>query len=145
MTYLPKADDKGVNIPDSDVCLAIVDKLCDKWKLEAAHAYLRAAVRANTNERAVATAIFGTSVIGKYAEYQRRGYRFLPGSICSKNVKRENGCISEAGGYDYYFGPYRYGWRGKYEDRIFGVKPFRYLDRFVGCYWNDEWKPGFSA
>ncbi|MBE6638663.1 MAG: RNA polymerase sigma factor [Ruminococcaceae bacterium] len=145
LTYLPKADDKGVNIPDSDVCLAIVDKLCDKWKLEAAHAYLRAAVRANTNEKAVATAIFSTSVIGKYADYQRRGYRFLPGSISSRNVKRENGCIAEVGGYDYCFGPYRYGWRGKYEDRIFGIKPFRYLDWFTNCYWNDEWKPGFKA
>ena len=145
LTYIPKADDRGVNVPDSDVCLAIVDKLCDKWKLEAAHAYLRAAIRTNTNEKAVATAIFGTSVIGKYADYQKRGYRFLPGAISSRNVKRENGCIAETGDIDYYFGPSRYGWRGKYEDRIFGVKPFRYLDMFTNCYWNEEWKPGFKA
>lgn len=145
LTYLPKAADKGVNIPESDVCLAIVDKLCDKWKLEAAHAYLRAAIRANTNDKAVATAIYGASVIGKYADYQRRGYRFLPGTIRSQSVKRENGCISEVGSSDYCFGPYRYGWRGKYEDRIFGVKPFRYLDMFTSCYWNEEWKPGFKA
>ena len=145
LTYLPKVDDKGVNIPESDVCLAIVDKLCDKWKLQEALSYLRAAVRANTSEKAVATAIYGTSVIGKYADYQKRGYRFLPGAISSRNVKREDGCIAETGDIDYYFGPSRYGWRGKYEDRIFGVKPFRYLDMFTNCYWNEEWKPGFQA
>lgn len=38
----------------------------------------------------------------------------------------------------------RYGVRGKYEDRIFGAKPFRFLQRLTGTVWNPGWKPGYT-
>ena len=144
LTYVPKAEDRGLNIPDSDVCLAIVDKLCRKWKLDEALSYLRAAIRANTSEKAVAAAICGAHFLEKFAEYQKRGYRFLPSGLRSENVAVNEHTVKETTGTEYSFYPSRYGWRGKYEDRIFGVKPFRYLNRFTDCYWNDEWKPGFT-
>ena len=145
LTYIPKAEDRGTNVPDSEVCLALVEKLCRKWKLDEALSYLRAAIRANTSEKAVATAIYGAPILEKYTDYQKRGYRFLPGQIYSENVAVNEHTVKETTGTEYNFGPSRYGWRGKFEDRIFGVKPFRYLHRFTDCYWNDEWKPGYKA
>jgi len=41
------------------------------------------------------------------------------------------------------FGPYRWGSRFE-ENRIFGVKPFRYLQELCGCVWNDKWTAGYS-
>ncbi len=144
LTYIPKAEDRGINIPDSDVCLAIVDKLCERSKFDEALAYLRAAIRANTSEKAVAAAVYGVPLMEKYADYQKSGYRFLPGHIRSRSVAADIHSVTETNSQDYFFSIGRFGSRGKYEDRIFGVKPFTYLDLFTGHYWSTEWKPGYK-
>ncbi len=132
-----------LNSKESEVCIYACKNLCNEWKISEAVEALRAAVRANSSANAVAVALMGIETLSLFADYHEKGYRFCPSGIFGSNLRVENGKISYTE-YGYTsFAPYRYGSRGKYEDRIFGAKPFRYLQMLTGGIWNPEWVAGY--
>ena len=128
---------------DSYVYLSFADNLCDDWKFTEAIEMLRKAVRLNINEEAVRISLFSIEVLTRFAEYQKKGYRFCPSSIGADYLKADDNSVKYDKPYFFSLGRTRYGARGRYEDRIFGIKPFRYLDRFMGCLWDEKWVPGY--
>lgn len=129
---------------DSEACLTVADSVCDAWKLEDAISLLRAAVRANSSSDAVQCALAGIDTLSRFADYQRRGYRFCPSSVSGSylTVKGDRTEYDEQGYIS--FGPYRFGTRGA-ENRIFGNKLLRYLQKLTGCVWDKNWAAGYSA
>ncbi|MCQ2425543.1 MAG: RNA polymerase sigma factor [Lachnospiraceae bacterium] len=128
---------------DSSVYLSSAEALCNDWKITEAIGLLKKAVRLNVNEEAVRSSLFAIEVLSRFADYQKKGYRFCPSSIGAASlevgktgVKYQNFCIRS-------FGPCRFGARGRYEDRIFGLKPFRFIHQFMGCLWDEKWVIGY--
>ena len=128
---------------DSALYITLADRLCDEWKLDGALEMLKKAARANSSEESVRIALYGIEVLTRFAEYQKKGWRFCPSSISASSVEDANGVVRFANPAIIHFGPYRWGARGRYEDRIFGIKPFRYLDLFFKKLWDDNWVPGY--
>lgn len=127
---------------DSSAFLSIAKTFCDDWEFPEAIGMLKKAVRLNVNEDAVRTALFAIEVLTRFAEYQKKGYRFCPSNVVSARIGADENGVK-------YLDPYltgyhlpRYGKRGRYEDRIFGMKPFSYLHQFMGCLWNEKWVVG---
>lgn len=139
---LPKNCLADPSMGNSDIYMTIATRLCEKWQLQDALTYLRAVIRANTNKELTSFALASVESLERFADYQSKNYRFLPSSMSLVRYVLEDGKVEEDD-FLYSFGPYRYGWRGKYEDRIFGAKPSRYLSGFTGAVYNKEWKPGY--
>lgn len=129
---------------DSSVYLWSADRLCDDWKIEEAIGMLKKAIRLNISEQSVRISLYGIEVLGRFLEYQKKGYRFCPSSINASTVAAGKGTVRFINPYVTSFGPYRLGARGRYEDRIFGIKPFRYLNQFMHMLWNEKWIPGYT-
>ena len=129
---------------DSSVYLWLADSLCDDWKIEDAIEMLKKAIRLNIGEQSVRISLYSIEVLGRFLEYQKKGYRFCPSSINASTVAAGKETVRFIDPYVTSFGPYRLGARGRYEDRIFGIKPFRYLHQFMHMLWNDKWIPGYA-
>lgn len=129
---------------DSSVYLSLAKQLCTKWKIEEAIGMLKKAVRLNVNEQATRISLYGIEVLNRFSEYHKKGYRICPSSINASTISASEGIVKYIEPSIISFGPYQYGGRGRYEDRIFGIKPFRYLHRFMGTLWSDKWVPGYS-
>lgn len=136
-------DFENANDLDSSIYLSLADSLCDEWKIEDAIEMLKKAVRLNIDERSVCTSLFGIEVLNRFLEYQKQGYRFCPSSIDASVVKAGDTRAQFFERSEWSFGPYRWGARGRYEDRIFGIKPFRYLQQHMHEIWNDKWIVGY--
>ena len=127
---------------DSDYYIGRCDTLCSEGKTAEAMDALAAAIRKNTRERATLAAVAGMEYLERFYEYEKRGYRLCPSHYGASNIILEDGRIKydESGECD--FGPYRFG--GRYEEnRIYGVKPLRYLQESFGCVWDEKWVPGY--
>lgn len=120
------------------------DRLSDGWNLREAAEALKKAVQANSTQEDAALALSWIPVMERFADYHEKGWRFCPGSMSDWTLKTEKNGVRIAYG-DWSLGPYRLGTRGHKEDRIFGVKPLRYLEQLAGGAWNDEWKPGYTG
>ncbi|MBO5110267.1 MAG: sigma-70 family RNA polymerase sigma factor [Clostridia bacterium] len=119
------------------------ERLCDEWKLEEAVEAFKQAVRANTNEPSVFAALNGIDVIGRMAEWKAKGWRFCPSSANTAVYGVADGKVTYDECAIYSFGPYRFGSRW-FENRIFGVKAYRYLQKLTGCLWDPAWVPGYT-
>ena len=128
---------------DSNVFITLADLLCDDWKIDEAIDTLKKAVRLNINEEAVRISLYAIEVLSRFADYQKIGYRFCPSHIGASSVTVGDGKVKYQIQNIADFGPYRLGARGRYEDRIFGMKPFRWLDQFMSCLWDEKWVPGY--
>lgn len=128
---------------DSDIYIAQCSKACDEWKIDDAISLLQKAVKVNSSQNASVAAMGGIEYLRRMAEYHKKGYRFCPSSYNTSFLIQKDHCIhyDESGAYS--FGPYRWGSRFE-ENRIFGVKPFRYLQELTGCIWNDKWTNGYT-
>lgn len=127
---------------DSDFYLAQCDELCGEWKLDEAFEKLRLAVRRNSSQNAAFTALAGIDYLTRFREYQKKGYRFCPSSMNASYLTVKSGTVQyeESGAYS--FGPTRWGSRFE-ENRIFGVKPFRYLQTLTGRVYDEKWVVGY--
>ena len=140
--FFVKDYEKYYNI-DSSVYLAKADDLSSDWKLDEAVECLKKAVRSNTAQEDTALALSWIPVMSRFEEYHNKGWRFCPGSMSDWTFRKEDGAVKTTWG-DWSIGPYRLGTRGHKEDRIFGMKPLRYLGLLAKAAWNDEWKPGYT-
>ena len=130
---------------DSSVYLSFADVLCSDWHIEEAIEMLKRGVRLNINEESVRISLYAIESLERLMEYRKYGKsRLCPSSInastvsvSESRVKFDNQYVVSS------LGPYRFGKRGRYEDRIFGIKPFRYLDHFMKTLWDDKWTVGY--
>ena len=129
---------------DSTVYLSLADKFCDDWNIAEAIEMLKKGVRLNINEQSVRISLYAIEVLKRFLEYRNKGYRFCPSSISASKIAVAKGIVKYTDPEVTSFGPYRLGARGRYEDRIFGIKPFRYLHQFMKELWNDKWVPGYT-
>ena len=128
---------------DSDIYMEKAAQLCSQWKLEASINMLKKAVRENSSHQSVQGALNGISFLTRMSNYQQKGYRFCPSHSGLSFLSRQNNrmLFEEARLYD--LTPYRFGTRHE-ENRIFGAKPFRYLQILLGCVWDEQWVPGYT-
>lgn len=136
--------DSEYEISDSETYISMCSAARDKGDIDKAISYLKEAVRINTSQNAVCMALAGIESLSRFAYWKNKGWRLCPSSISGSGITETDGklCYSEAGVYSVPT-PYRFGTRGE-ENRIFGIKPFRYLQALTGRIWDDEWKPGYE-
>ena len=127
---------------DSEVYISNCCSACNNWKLDEAISNLQKAISANTSLNTSLVSIHGIKYLRRLKEYLDKKYRLCPASYNSSYLSKVNGKILYDEG-AYTFGPYRWGTRFE-ENRIFGVKPLRYLERITDCVWSDEWTDGYS-
>ncbi len=130
---------------DSDIYIAQADNCCTDWEIDVALENLQKAVRTNSTQESVLTALGGIDYLKRFKEACEKGYRICPSSYNTSylrvNEKNKRCYFDEA---IYAFGPYRYGTRFE-ENRIFGMKIFRYLQDTVGCLFDyKRWSDGYT-
>ena len=124
-----------------DKCASLCeDDATDVDKVYEAIEALRCALRKNTREIDVQTALGGIEYLERFAEYMKK-YRLCPSSYNTYLLSRKDGKVSQKDWY-YSFGPYRWGTHHN-EDGIFGAKPHRYQQLFLDCIWDDKWTVGY--
>ena len=128
---------------DSDILIDKAAELASEWKLDEALGCLRRAVAANTSQSAAVCALGAIEYMERAREWQKKGYRFCPGSYNANYlIAKDNMILYDERGL-YCIDTCRWGTRHE-ENRIFGVKPFRYLQDIAGCVWNKAWVPGYT-
>lgn len=127
----------------SDYYISKCEKACESDQPEEAIGYLQRAVQENSNQNAALAALGGIEYLTRYLEGKKKGYRFCPSSYNASYLIGTDGKVRylESGAYS--FGPYRWGSRFE-ENRIYGVKPFRYLQGTLNRIWDEKWVPGYS-
>ena len=159
-------DDKGVYANLSSVCyvrLKKIDSYADDIDSDAyinlanmlvmgapkleyldyAVKYLKFALRKNSSVRASLFAVEALDYMEKYREYKKKNYRFLPSSTNASLLIKSGDTIlyKESGVYG--VAPHKMGSRHQ-ENKIFGVKPFRYLHVLAGTLYSKKWVAGYT-
>lgn len=146
MCYIAVEDDWQEHTEDTSLHLAMVSQLCDGKRYSEAADMLRGIITANRDRESVDIALTVLSYLEEKAGYDQRNWRFCPSSANVTAVTRQNN-----------HGRVRYNesrllscetgvWGTRFEEnRIFGVKPFRYLQDLTGTLWDDRWIPGYTA
>ncbi len=144
--FTPKKDYIEKYVLDGEIYITEADNQCDSWDVDSAIKSLQKSVRANTSERTVFTALGGIEYLTHFKEAYDKNYRICPSSYNTSFLTL--GEDGKSWNYDeaaYSFGPYKYGTRHE-ENRIFGVKPFRYLQMLLGYVFNEEiFKDGYKT
>ncbi len=146
LNYMGMQEGWKENVMASGLLLDFVEELCDQKQYDAAADALRKVVIANTDREAVDDALSLLDYLDEKAIYDKQNWRFCPSStnISSLAMQSEHGRIR--------YGEMEviscdigvWGSRGE-ENRIFGVKPFRYLQILTGTLWDDRWIAGYEA
>lgn len=133
---------------DSDTYIDLADKALPnerpkEWDFDTAIKNLKFAVQKNSSARASIFAIEALDFTEKCREYNSKNYRFLPSRIYSNIISKKEDKLeyNEWGKYDVV--PYRMGSRHE-ENKIFGMKPFRYLQELAGTLYSEKWIAGYS-
>jgi len=128
---------------DHDLLFTLIDTLCDQRKYPEAAEKLRAIVMANRSREAVDCALSILEFLEEKLPMDEKGWRFCPSSANISTIRKRNDMVlyGETDYASFDMGPF--GTRGE-ENRIFGVKPFRYLQDLCGMLWSDKWIPGYT-
>lgn len=111
-------------------------------------------IRHNRASETVAYAMGIREHLREIIPYKKKNWRFCPGSINGSYITKTGGKLvysakanskliyseSELSSID----TGAWGTRGE-ENRIFGVKPFRFLSMLFGTLWDDRWVPGYAV
>ena len=130
---------------DSEICITFANGKGDEYKFDDSIKALKNAVRANTSEKPALFALHAIDYMTRMKDYiEIKKYRLMPSGIAGSLVKKTDGKILYTeNGSGYHVGPHRLGTRHE-ESKIFGMKPFRYLNRFVGTLFDEKWVAGYS-
>lgn len=132
---------------DSDTYIMLADMLVTDApnieRFDDAIKYLKFALRKNSSARASIFSVEALDFMERCKEYKSKNYRFLPTRILSSTINKNEGetVYSEWGKYD--VAPHRMGSRRE-ENKIFGMKPFRFLQRLAGTLYSKKWVAGYS-
>ena len=104
--------------------------------------YLKFAVRKNDSANASLFAVKALDYMEKCRVHKSKNYRFLPSRINSSSIVKKDDKLeyNEWGKYD--VAPHRMGSRHE-ENKIFGMKPFRYLQTLAGTLYSEKWVDGY--
>ncbi len=143
------------DVTENDMLLlcSIQDRLA-RGEYDQALAAVEKVIRHNRASETVAYAIGIRKHLQEIIPYKKANWRFCPGSINGSYITK-TGCKlvysakanskliyseSELSSID----TGAWGTRGE-ENRIFGVKPFRFLSMIFGTLWDDRWVPGYAV
>lgn len=143
LNYFALREDWRTTTDDSALLFAHVSQLCDEKKFPEAADVLRSIVMANKNRESVDTALELLRVIEEKLPMDEKNWRFCPSSANISKLEVKDGIISY-GESDYEMLDIGVWGSRNPEDRIFGVKPFRYLSQLCGTLWSDKWVPGYT-
>ncbi len=146
LNYMGMQEGWKEHVLDSGLLLDYVENLCDKKQYDAAVEALRKVVIANTDREAVDDALFLSYCLDEKEIYDKQNWRFCPSSanISSLTMQSEHGRIRYGENDHVCCTTGVWGSRGE-ENRIFGVKPFRYLQILTGTLWDDRWVARYEA
>lgn len=118
-----------------------ISNLCDQKEFEAASDKLREIIIANNSRESVDVALYLLDNIEYKIEHN--DWRFCPSSTNVSILTAEGDFISylEADHTMNDIGPWGSRWE---ENRIFGVKPFRYLEQLCNTLYSEKWIPGYT-
>ncbi len=141
LNYIALEADWEETSDDPVLMFTAVSSLCDEHRYPEAAEKLKQIVVANRSRESVDHALAMLEYLDEKIPYDALGWRFCPSSANISTIRTADGKIS------YYesdlefldMGPW--GSRGE-ENRIFGAKPFRYLQMLCHTLWDDKWVPG---
>lgn len=130
--------------PDPALQFVLIDEDCEARKFAEARKKLEAIVLANTSRESVDMALAMLPHIEETVRYSDAAWRICPSSTNISRLTLKDGKLryQECAKLSFDTGPF--GTR-HVENRIFGVKPLRYLQTLCGTLWDDRWMPGFTA
>ncbi|MBQ8513423.1 MAG: sigma-70 family RNA polymerase sigma factor [Clostridia bacterium] len=144
LNYIALEPDWEETTDDPALLFSYVGTLCEEGKYPEAAEKLREIVMANRSRESVDQALAILEYLDEKLVHDKAGWRYCPSSANIATISTANGRIAYSEGaiecYD--MGPW--GSRGE-ENRIFGAKPFRYLQQLCHTLWDDKWIPGFTA
>ena len=143
LNYFALREDWRTTTDDSALLFAHVSQLCDEKKYPEAADALRSIVMANKNRESVDTSLELLRVIEEKLPMDEKNWRFCPSSANISKLEVKDGIISY-GESDYEMLDIGVWGSRNPEDRIFGVKPFRYLSQLCGTLWSEKWVPGYT-
>ena len=143
------------DVTENDMLLlcSIQDRLT-RGEYDEALAAVEKVIRHNRASETVAYAMGIREHLREIIPYKKKNWRFCPGSINGSYITKTGGKLvysakanskliyseSELSSID----TGAWGTRGE-ENRIFGVKPFRFLSMIFGTLWDDRWVPGYAV
>lgn len=145
LDYIALEPDWEMRTSDATLLFSKASDLCDAKRFSEAADTLRAIVIANSDRESVDCALSVLSYLEEKAQYDQAHWRFCPSSanISTLTLRQSHGCMTydECDVFSCDTGVW--GSRGE-ENRIFGVKPFRYLQSLTDTLWNDRWVAGYT-
>ncbi len=146
LNYMGMQEDWRENVLASGLLLDFVSALCDEKKYADAVDVLRRVIIANTDRETVDDALSLLGYLDEKSIYDKQTWRFCPSSanISALTLQSAHGRIRYGESCHISCDTGVWGSRGE-ENRIFGVKPFRYLQILTGTLWDDRWVAGYEA
>ncbi len=131
------------NTEDPTILFIHFGNLCEKQRYADALKVLKNIVLLNRNRESVDMALSLIDVMEERVAYAEKQWRYCPSSANISKISMKNGMINyhEATEVSSDIGV----WGTRHEEnRIFGVKPFRYLQQLCGTLWNEKWVDGYT-
>ncbi len=147
LNYMGMQSGWAERVMDPALVFGYVSDLCEKKEYVAAADALSEIILSNTDRESVDDALSILDYLREKARYDRASWRFCPSSA---NISGITLFFEDHHRIGYNEAPFVscdtgvWGSRGE-ENRIFGVKPFRYLQALTGTLWDDRWVPGYES
>lgn len=143
LNYFALREDWRETTDDTPLLQAHAAQLCEEKKYPEAADVLRKIIMANRTRESVDASLELLRVLEEKLPYDAQNWRFCPSSANISTIEMKNDAIVYGESMYESLDTGVWGSRNP-EDRIFGVKPFRYLDMLCGTLWSDKWVPGYT-
>ncbi len=128
---------------DPVVLFSYIATLCSEKKYIEARDILRDIVMLNKSRESVDIAISVLEYLEEKLPYEADNWRICPSSANISSIEVVDDTVRYREGDIEYFDMGRWGTRRE-ENRIYGVKPFRYLQQLCHTLWSDKWVAGYT-
>ncbi|MBR5779337.1 MAG: sigma-70 family RNA polymerase sigma factor [Clostridia bacterium] len=143
LNYFALNKDWEKNTEDPTILFILVDDLCAKKQYAEALRILKSIVLLNRDRESVDMALSAIDVMEEKLSFDDKSWRFCPSSANISRITKKDSLISYHEATELSLDIGVWGSRGE-ENRIFGVKPFRYLQQLCGTLWDDKWVDGYT-
>ena len=143
LNYFALNKDWEKNTEDPTILFILVDSFCEKQRYADALKVLKRIVLLNRNRESVDMALSLIENLEERVKYYEKNWRYCPSSANISKISIKNGLINyhEATEVSCDIGV----WGTRHEEnRIFGVKPFRYLQQLARTLWDEKWVDGYT-
>ena len=132
---------------DSEIYIEQVDRMVTGEPsikdFDEAILFLNFALKKNSSVKASGFALKTIEFLEKHKKYKEKNYRFMPSSISGKIINKKDSDIEYNESYVYSVATHGLGTRHE-ENKIFGMKPLRYLSLLAGTIYSDKWAAGYT-